>query len=164
MNSMKTRTELNNKGFSLVELIIVIAIMAILVGVVGTQVIPYMENSKQAKDIQILSSYATAGVMAYASHPDCAPADDMTITITSSAGGDVFTCDVADAQEIADELKNLIGKDNVTNVSTTFESKKFKKIVYLEVYYDYTNRDIKVYAYDSAGALINNDQNVFGRL
>ncbi|MBQ6094530.1 MAG: prepilin-type N-terminal cleavage/methylation domain-containing protein, partial [Lachnospiraceae bacterium] len=36
--------KLNNKGFSLVELIIVIAIMAILVGVVGTQVIPYLEN------------------------------------------------------------------------------------------------------------------------
>ena len=38
--------KLNNKGFSLVELIIVIAIMAILVGVVGTQVIPYLERSR----------------------------------------------------------------------------------------------------------------------
>ena len=36
----------DNKGFSLVELIIVIAIMAILVGVVGTQVIPYIEKSR----------------------------------------------------------------------------------------------------------------------
>ena len=35
----------DNKGFSLVELIIVIAIMAILVGVVGTQVVPYLHNS-----------------------------------------------------------------------------------------------------------------------
>ena len=45
----------SNKGFSLVELIIVIAIMAILVGVVGTQVIPYLENSRKAKDQQILT-------------------------------------------------------------------------------------------------------------
>jgi prepilin-type N-terminal cleavage/methylation domain-containing protein len=57
--------KLNNKGFSLVELIIVIAIMAILVGVVGTQVIPYLENSRKAKDIQIISAWNTAAVSAY---------------------------------------------------------------------------------------------------
>ena len=57
--------KLNNKGFSLVELIIVIAIMAILVGVVGTQVIPYLENSRKAKDQQIISGWNTAGVSAY---------------------------------------------------------------------------------------------------
>ena len=47
------------KGFSLVELIIVMAIMAILVGVVASQVIPYMEKSRQAKDQQQLSSVCT---------------------------------------------------------------------------------------------------------
>ncbi len=57
--------KLNNKGFSLVELIIVIAIMAILVGVVGTQVIPYLENSRKAKDQQVLSAWNTAAVSAY---------------------------------------------------------------------------------------------------
>ena len=57
--------KLNNKGFSLVELIIVIAIMAILVGVVGTQVIPYLESSRKAKDEQIFSAWNTAAVSAY---------------------------------------------------------------------------------------------------
>lgn len=47
------------KGFSLVELIIVMAIMAILVGVVASQVIPYMEKSRQAKDQQQLSGICT---------------------------------------------------------------------------------------------------------
>lgn len=47
------------KGFSLVELIIVMAIMAILVGVVASQVIPYMEKSRQSKDQQQLSSICT---------------------------------------------------------------------------------------------------------
>lgn len=47
------------KGFSLVELIIVMAIMAILVGVVASQVIPYMEKSRQSKDQQQLSSIGT---------------------------------------------------------------------------------------------------------
>jgi type IV pilus assembly protein PilA len=59
--------KLNNKGFSLVELIIVIAMMAILVGVVGTQVIPYLENSRKSKDIQVLSAWNTAGMSSYSS-------------------------------------------------------------------------------------------------
>ena len=57
--------KLNNKGFSLVELIIVIAIMAILVGVVGSQVIPYLENSRKAKDLQVISAWNTAAMSAY---------------------------------------------------------------------------------------------------
>ena len=51
--------KINNKGFSLVELIIVIAIMAILVGIVGTQVLPYIDKAQKAKDIQIVSGYCT---------------------------------------------------------------------------------------------------------
>ena len=42
----KKRLQTDNEGFSLVELIIVIAIMAVLVGTVGTQVIPYLNNPK----------------------------------------------------------------------------------------------------------------------
>ena len=37
----------SNEGFSLVELIIVIAIMAILIGVVALAVIPYLEKSQE---------------------------------------------------------------------------------------------------------------------
>ncbi len=54
------KKEMNNKGFSLVELIIVIAIMAILVGVLAPQFIKYVESSKQSTDIQNASEIRAA--------------------------------------------------------------------------------------------------------
>ena len=53
-----------NKGFSLVELIIVIAIMAILVGVMAPQLIKYIEKSKVSADTQSADSVHTAIVTA----------------------------------------------------------------------------------------------------
>ena len=54
------KKEMNNKGFSLVELIIVIAIMAILVGVLAPQFIKYVESSKKSTDIQNASEIRAA--------------------------------------------------------------------------------------------------------
>lgn len=42
--------KMNNKGFSLVELIIVIAIMAVLMGVLAPQFLKYVESSRVQKD------------------------------------------------------------------------------------------------------------------
>ena len=55
-----------NKGFSLVELIIVIAIMAILVGVMAPQLIKYIEKSKVSSDTQLCGTVQTALVTALA--------------------------------------------------------------------------------------------------
>lgn len=50
----------NNRGFSLVELIIVIAIMAILIGVMAPQLIKYVEKSNVASDKQTLDAIYAA--------------------------------------------------------------------------------------------------------
>lgn len=48
------------EGFSLIELIIVIAIMAILIGVVALAVIPYLEKSRVGKDQQTVDTVYSA--------------------------------------------------------------------------------------------------------
>ena len=50
----------NNKGFSLVELIIVIAIMAILIGVMAPQLIKYIEKANVAADTQMCDNVRKA--------------------------------------------------------------------------------------------------------
>lgn len=46
------KENMNNKGFSLVELIIVIAIMAILIVVLAPQYLKYVERSRNSTDLQ----------------------------------------------------------------------------------------------------------------
>ena len=50
----------NNKGFSLVELIIVIAIMAVLIGVLAPQYLKYVEKSRVSSDKQSVASVVEA--------------------------------------------------------------------------------------------------------
>ncbi len=51
--------KINNKGFSIVELIIVIAIMAIIIALLVPQFIKHMERSREAKDLQDIETYKT---------------------------------------------------------------------------------------------------------
>lgn len=46
------KNQKRNAGFSLVELIIVVVIMAVLVGVIAPQWLKYVERSRRVMDVQ----------------------------------------------------------------------------------------------------------------
>ena len=72
------KEKMNNKGFSLVELIIVIAIMAVLVVVLAPQYLKYVERSRNSTDLQNATEIVTA-LQVYGSDPEA------TVGIPTSA-------------------------------------------------------------------------------
>ena len=54
------KTKKNNKGFSLVELIVVVLIMAIIAVSLAPQVMKWVDNSRQAVDVQTKDSIVSA--------------------------------------------------------------------------------------------------------
>lgn len=105
MEKMRQK-KLGNKGFTLVELIIVIAIMAVLLGIVGTQVVPYLNRAREAKDLQIINSYCTAAVSAYSMHAETfgsitPDTGSTTVTVKASEIGGTLTDTPADSAKHA---------------------------------------------------------------
>ena len=108
----------DNKGFSLVELIIVVAIMAILVGLLAPQYIKYVEKSRKSADASNLSEMVNAAQV-YAADADAnLAAGTYTITIDSNgvtlgASGGAKKADLQTAIEAtAPDYENIVLKSN----------------------------------------------------
>lgn len=112
----KDRRSRNNKGFSLVELIVVIAIMAVLVAVLAPQFTKYIDQSRKSNDAATVSGIVTAAQVGIADTSFGVPEDTYTITIASDgttiedtdASGDTNAGKLEDAIKAAcGDLKEL---------------------------------------------------------
>ena len=85
---------MKNKGFSLVELIIVIAIMAILAAAIAPALIRYIDKSRKADDLAAAETINTAVSAALANedaYSEVASVMDGSTTIISANGGTAFS-------------------------------------------------------------------------
>ena len=109
----------NNKGFSLVELIIVIAIMAILVGAIAPALIRYIDKSRKSNDVSACKTIKTAVETAMANedaYEKLTAGDPTVLTITpntkltTASGGATNTSAISgitDTDTLSEIAKNI---------------------------------------------------------
>lgn len=140
---MNKNMKKDNKGFSLVELIIVIAIMAILIGVVALQVIPYLEKSRVGKDKQTVDTVYSSFQSAIAA-TDGAGAADISFEITSGSSASLtVTCTDAGVQAgVKKDMEATLG--NAASMTGKLSSKPAKG---QSIKGEYTKSDKKIIVY-----------------
>ena len=114
----------NNKGFSLVELIVVVAIMAVLVGVLAPAYLKYVEKSRVQKDISAVGEVVNAIKVAAAdedvnTYLASGGTSGAAVTATYTIGKGTSAEDFAKTDVLTKELKATIGKAEVTSNSVT---------------------------------------------
>ena len=97
-----------NKGFSLVELIIVIAIMAVLVALMAPILLRYIEKARISADVKMLDSVYVA--LAYAaSDPDVVQQSDSMAEIENMVNNPVKLDDIDTSTLFAKEALDTLG-------------------------------------------------------
>lgn len=115
-----------NKGFSLIELIIVVAIMAILVAVLAPQYIKYVEKSRQTRDQRMADEIRKACDVLVNDDEENLEEGSYVITLTRNADVVITATGAgANANHLDTYLKKVLGTDFD---KTQLVSKAYQKI------------------------------------
>ena len=119
MKKLQQRSKLNNGGFSLVELIIVVAIMAVLIGVLAPQYLKYVEKTRVQKDESAGEEIRHAVEIAIADETIYTQltftSDKVTVSYTDNAADYTVTSETGD--KLKDELASVVGTVDFTSKS-----------------------------------------------
>lgn len=136
----------NNKGFSLVELIVVVAIMAVLLGVLVPTLVRHIETSKQSKDLDGIAEIRSAMEIALATEEF----SDLTGTVTFASGTVTITKDTAMSTDLDKDYTNEV-LENLATGESKFEfkcgSKKYKGVT---VKFTVSNQHVKAFTVDGS--------------
>lgn len=98
----------NNKGFSLVELIIVIAIMAILAGALAPALIKYINKSRKSADISNADTIRTACQTAMSD-------EDAMVAIGTGVTGASVSDLKSSYGAFSTEISSILGNSTITS-------------------------------------------------
>ena len=106
MNIFKNKT---NKGFTIIELIVVIAIIAVLSAIVMTNVTAYQKKARNAQRLAEVKSYATAFEIAYENNGSYPIANPSFCCLGSGyPGGKCYGGSISECSGTNDILKQWI--------------------------------------------------------
>lgn len=110
------KKKMDNKGFSLVELIVVVAIMAVLLVVLAPQYTRYVERTRLQKDNSAIAEVANAIKIAMADEAvNSAVVGSFSMTTNADANNhkkfEFLAADATGGNALTGELRNIIGED-----------------------------------------------------
>lgn len=148
---MKRKSLNNNSGFSLVELIVVVAIMAVLVIILAPAMLRYVEKTRLQKDESALSEVANAAELAVGEESIMSAINgtsDIILTITElNITDNAVYVSGTSGSPVSDEVKKTIG-NGVKFVSKTYHSSP--ATAYVKLTYD-SGKGTYVFAKTTSG-------------
>jgi type IV pilus assembly protein PilA len=124
---MKREVMKNNKGFSLVELIVVIAIMAVLMAVLAPALLRYVEKSRIQSDDSTAAEVKNALEIALSDDEiyDAIAGSTADVVVTYSNDGSINVTGDTTNNDIETELKTTLKADATTGKIAATKSKEY---------------------------------------